>query len=59
MIYLRIDTVPDKHGMVAVWFDLDAKHETYIKIDRNMTFESLINVVEDLKDKYRKGQYKV
>lgn len=58
MMYLSVNDVPDKHGMYAVWFALDAKHETRIFVDANTTLWSIIGIINGVLEQYKKGLLK-
>lgn len=48
MMYLRISE-KDNKGCRKVWFNLDAKHETYITVGDSATFENVMTCIDLVK----------
>lgn len=55
MKYLRVAGPPDIHGYIYIWFDLDARHETYIKVVPTVPIKSVMNKIAKVQDRYKKG----
>lgn len=55
MLYLRVNETPDESGLYNVWFDLDAKHETFIKVDRFTDMKDIFGQIYLIKGQYKKG----
>lgn len=55
MLYLRVNEVADGAWQYNIWFDLDAKHETYIAVEPTMQITAVLAVVDVIRDRYKKG----
>lgn len=55
MLYLRVNDVADGAWQYNIWFDLDAKHETFIKVDRFADLKDIFGRIYLIKRQYKKG----
>lgn len=59
MKLIRVSEIPDKHNMYHIWFDLDARNETMFTVDTHTGIKTIIDMINDIQERYKKGQFKV